>query len=125
MNKVTAHRKGDSTAVSNESTSEIDVTSFDPSDLLAASLAKCTSDTVTRLTEREAMSVDTLDVRVDLVKNGEAKKAEFTVHVDVNGDLSDKQLKAIDKAAAKSYIRRFLELDMEVDSHLHYNGVVL
>ena len=122
MNKVNAHRTGNSTMISNMNDAMLDVSPFDPSDLLAASLAKCTSDTITNLSEREAMSIDSIDVRVDLVKNGAAKKAEFTLHVEVTGDLTEQDLGSIDKMARKSYIRRLLALDMQVDGHVHYNG---
>lgn len=121
MNKVKAERKGDSTIISNVQGTSADLSTFDPSDLMAASLAKCTSDTVTRMIEKEAMSVVGIGVRVDLAKDGVAKRAEFVVHVDIEGDITDEELAAIDKAARTSYIRRLLALDMHVHGHTHYN----
>lgn len=106
----------------NEQDTSANVTDFDPSDLLAGALGKCTNYEVRKFARKKEYDLKNLEVRVDLDKDNETKTANFKVHLDVEGDLSEGELKELHKAARKSYINRLLSNNINLDSDIHHNG---
>ncbi len=111
--------------LSNENNTTADVTGFDPSDLLAGALAKCTENEVRRFAAGKEYDLKKLEVRVDLDRDSEAKTANFKVHLDVEGNLSEAELRQLHKAARKSYINRLLSNNISLGGDVHHDGQVL
>lgn len=108
--------------ITNHENRTLEVTGFDPSDLLAAALAKCTTGTVKRFAQKSAYPLEDLKVRVELDRDRESKTAYFVVYLEMEGDLSEQQLRRLQKVADKSYIRRLLSQNIELKSKLISNG---
>ncbi|MFS4493456.1 OsmC family protein [Maribacter sp. 2308TA10-17] len=108
--------------LNNENNTVLDVQEFDPSDLLAGALAKCTRSTVDKEAQRKNYKVSNVSVRVDLDRNRETKTSTFLIHLEIEGEVTKSQLKNLHKAAEKSYIRRVLSQPIQLYSHVHFNG---
>ena len=109
-------------SLSNEAGSNLDITAFDPSDLLAASLAKCTGGTVRRFARNKGYDISKFAISVDLDKDRETKTANFVVHLDVEGNLTEAELKSLHKVARKSYISRLLFNQITLKTEMQYDG---
>lgn len=123
MTKVNLEHKTGKITFINTDNNLLDVTGFDPSDLMAAALAKCTESTVRRFATKNEYKLDHLQVAVELERDRESKTAFFKVNLNVGGDLSEQQLKKLQKIADKSYIRRLLSRDIKLESCLHFDSL--
>lgn len=126
MTRIKINTDGNKTVtLTNENNTALEVTGFDPSDLLAGALAKCTENEVRRFAAGKAYDLKKLEVRVDLDRDGETKTANFKVHLDVEGELSDAELRQLHKTAGKSYINRLLSNNIALSGDIHHNGHVV
>ncbi len=124
MTKVAINRKEGEMILTNKMESSLAVSAFDPSDLLAGALAKCTAHTVGKFARNKNFELEDFSVSVDLEKDKITKTANFKVHLDIKGDLSERELKQIHKVARKSYISRLLSNTICLATELRYNGVL-
>ena len=108
--------------LTNDHQASLNITEFDPSDLLAGALAKCTGYEVKKIARKKGYDLQNLTVRVDLERERATKTANFTVHLDLEGRLSENELKQLHKAAKKSYINRLLSNNIRLDGAVHFNG---
>lgn len=106
----------------NDDQASLNITEFDPSDLLAGALAKCTGHEVSKLARRKGYDLQDFSIRVELDRDRDTKTAHFVVHLDLEGDLKDNELKNLHKAAKKSYINRLLSHNIELRGDVQYNG---
>lgn len=111
--------------LTNSNNDQLNVAGFDPSDLLAGALAKCTESTVRRFAQRNEYPLEELQVRIDYDRDRETKTAHFKVHLEIEGDLTAEMLKKLHKAAEKSYIRRVLSQNIELESDILHNGTLI
>jgi len=122
MRQITLNKSDTSIILVNQEDLSLSLDGFDPSDLLAAALAKCTAGEVRKRASRHDYDLQDLTVRVDLSRDREAKTAHFLVHLEMKGNLSDQEIKKLYKYASKSYIRRILSNNIEFKADVHYNG---
>ena len=85
-------------------------------------LAKCTEGTVRNFAHKNEMNIAHLSVQVDYDRDRASKTAFFRVSLDVEGELSEKDVKKLFKVAEKSYIRRVLSQNINLRGQMHYNG---
>ncbi|WP_394972876.1 OsmC family protein [uncultured Croceitalea sp.] len=124
MTKIEVRKSANSKQIVliNEKNAVLEVQEFDPSDLLAGALAKCTRSTVDKEAQRRNYKVSNVGVKVDLDRNRETKVSTFMIHLEIEGEVTESQLKNLHKAAEKSYIRRVLSQPIQLYSHVHFNG---
>ena len=108
--------------LTNDQNTSLRITDFDPSELLAGALAKCTASTVRNFARKNELLLTDLSVQVDYDRDRDTKTAYFKVYLNVEGDLSDKELQKLFKVAEKSYIRRVLSQDIQLKGYMHYQG---
>lgn len=125
MIHVELKRQDGAISFTNADNNSLDITGFDPSDLLSAALAKCTESTVRRFAERNEFDLQDLSVRVDYDRDRETKTSHFMVYLKFEGNLSDAELKKLRKSADKSYVRRVLSNPITLKDDVHYNGAVI
>ena len=122
MTKVNIKMAEGKVILTNEEQTAIDVAAYDPSDLLAGALAKCTGIEIAKLAQFKEYKLDDFTVREDLDKDKETKTANFKVHLDLVGDLSEGEIRKLHKAAKKSYNNRLLSNDINLEGDVHHNG---
>lgn len=122
MTKINVKRINGIDTLINEHQTAIEIAKFDPSDLLAGALAKCTVDEVRKVAQKAKIDLKNLTVRVDLKRESVTKVANFMVHLDMEGKLSESEIKKLYKAVKKSYINRLLSNKIELNGDVHYNG---
>ena len=80
----------------------------DPTELLAAALASCTSMTVRSYAERKGWGLDGMTVEVGFVEVGGDGRPSYTVTLDLPDDLDDAQAERLAAIALKCPVRRAL-----------------
>ena len=71
---------------------------------------------------RAGVDLKKLEVKVNYERDKEQRVSSLEVHLDLEGDLSDQQIKKLHKASEKSYIRRVLGGEFNLSSKVHLNG---
>ena len=116
MTNVSITSNGDALNLVNGFDESLIVDAFDPSDLLAGSLAKCTRGTVLNFAKKNNYDIKSLEVKVDLERDRINKTSSFNVKLYIDGNLSDQELRKLKKIADKSYIRRLLSQKISLES---------
>ena len=78
-----------------------------PHELLPAALASCIATTIAIYAQRRDWRLGEITVEVDY--DNEASPRRFETRVEVSGELSDEQLRRLDRVAATCPLRRALE----------------
>jgi putative redox protein len=84
-----------------------------PHELLPAALASCISTTITMYAQRREWRLGEVTVEVDY--DNESSPRRFEVRTEVSGELSDEQLRRLDRVAASCPLRRALEAGFAFD----------
>lgn len=85
---------------------------FSPSELLAASLAACTSITLRMYADRKEFPLESVDVEVQFVK--ESHNSTFNRKIRLNGNLSEEQKKRLMQIANQCFIHKALSNPIEI-----------
>lgn len=125
MTNIYVSKVGTQINLTNHQKASVNVADFDPSDLLAGALAKCTLAEVTKVARAKQYELHDLKVRVDLVRNKATKTSNFKVHLELKGNLAKAELKKLQKAAKKSYINRLLSTTIILEEDIHLDGQVV
>ena len=80
----------------------------DPTELLAAALASCTSMTVRSYAERKGWDLDGMTVRVGFVEDGGDGRPSYAVTLDLPEELEEAQARRLAAIALKCPVRRAL-----------------
>lgn len=93
---------------------------FAPTDLLAASLAACTSITLRMYAERKGWSIGEIDVKVSVVseKNGQSLKTIFKRELTFEGEIPEDQRQRLLQIANLCPIHKALTNPIEVLTEL-------
>ena len=91
---------------------------LDPKELLAASLAACTTVTLQMYTNHKGWKLDHLHVNVELDYNKEEGKTIAETTVEVKGDLDDKQIARILSVAKSCPVHKILTQPIEINTTL-------
>lgn len=89
-----------------------------PTELLAASLASCSTITMKMYADRKGWEVEELKVTVEFEREIQDSKTTFTKHIEIKGNLDDEQRKRIYEIASKCPVHRILQGEIEVKSEL-------
>ena len=91
---------------------------LDPKELLAASLAACTTVTLQMYTNHKGWKIDHLHVNVELDYNKEEGKTIAETTVEVKGDLDEKQIARILSVAKSCPVHKILTQPIEINTTL-------
>lgn len=89
---------------------------LNPSELLEASLASCTSITLRMYINRKEWKVDAIDVQVNKVKIGKNDDTAFEKHIVIIGEIDDKQKDRLLLIASKCPVHKVLAQGSEIIS---------
>lgn len=120
MRKIQLNKVDEKIILTNQENLSISINDFDPSDLLAAALAKCTASEVRKRASKHGYDLEDVIVNVELGKNGKDKTSQFTVYLELKGNLTEQEIKKLYKYANKSYIRRTLSNQLEFKTAVYY-----
>ncbi len=93
-----------------------------PHELLPAALASCIATTIAMYAQRREWQLGEITVEVDY--DNEASPRRFEVRTEISGELSDEQLRRIDRVAAACPLRRALEAGFIFDEPSLSNRVL-
>ena len=91
---------------------------FSPKELLASSLAACTSATVKMYTERKGWALDEVKVAVELEYNQEANKTVINRKVAFIGNLDDTQRARLLAVANACPVHKILTNPIEINTQM-------
>jgi putative redox protein len=86
-----------------------------PHELLPAALASCISTTMAMYADRRDWPLRDIAVEVDY--DNESSPRSFEVRIEVSGELTDEQLRRLDRVAASCPLRRALEAGFVFTEH--------
>lgn len=89
-----------------------------PGELLAASLASCTSITVKLYADRKGWDLEEVEVEVDFERDLKFNVTNFKKILHFKGDLSEEQIQKLYEIAGKCPIHRMLANPIEIHSEL-------
>lgn len=89
-----------------------------PGELLAASLASCTSITVKLYADRKGWDLEEVEVEVDFERDLKFNVTNFKKILKFKGDLSEEQIQKLYEIAGKCPIHRMLANPIEIHSEL-------
>lgn len=87
-----------------------------PHELLPAALAACVSTTLAMYARTKDWDLGEISVAVDYDNTSTPRR--FEVAIELGGDLSDEQLRRLEKVAASCPVRRALEAGVEFDERV-------
>jgi putative redox protein len=91
---------------------------FSPAELLAASLAACTSITLRMYADRKIWPLESVEVEVDFERDAETKTSTFSRKIKLLGDLDAEQKSRLLQIANKCPIHESLTHPITVNTHL-------
>jgi len=89
---------------------------FSPKELLAASLAACTSATVRMYADQKKWSLEEVKVDVELERNDSANKTIFTRKINFTGMLDESQRKRLMAVANACPVHKILSNPIEINT---------
>jgi len=89
---------------------------FSPKELLAASLAACTSATVRMYADQKKWSLEEVKVDVELERNDSANKTVFTRKINFTGMLDESQRKRLMAVANACPVHKILSNPIEINT---------
>lgn len=89
-----------------------------PGELLAASLASCSSITVKLYADRKGWDLQEVEVEVDFERDAKFNVTKFTKKLNFIGDLSQEQIDKLYEIAGKCPIHRMLANPIEISSEV-------
>ena len=89
-----------------------------PGELLAASLASCSSITVKLYADRKGWDLEEVEVEVDFERDAKFNVTKFTKKLKFTGDLSQEQIDKLYEIAGKCPIHRMLANPIEISSEV-------
>lgn len=87
---------------------------FNPHELLAASLAACTSATLRMYADRKGWDLVSLDVKIDLAEPDEEGKTVFRRELTMTGNLDEAQKQRLMAIANKCPVHKILSNPIEI-----------
>lgn len=120
MTDITVLHQEGKTFLTNHQGSSLDISLWDPSDLLAGALGKCTEGTVRNFARKNGYNLSSFSVRVEFERDRETKTSTFVVNLDLNGDLTESQIRKLRKVAEKSFISRVLSQPINLESRFEH-----
>ena len=93
-------------------------TGFSPSELLAASLAACTSITLRMYADRKQWTLESAEVEVTVERDAAAKSTVFTRKIQLLGALDDEQRHRLLDIANKCPIHQTLTQSITINTSL-------
>lgn len=87
-----------------------------PHELLPAALASCVSTTLVMYARTKDWDLGEVSVAVDYDNTSTPRR--FEVAIELGGDLSDEQLRRLEKVAASCPVRRSIEASVEFDERV-------
>ena len=91
---------------------------FSPTELLASSLAACTSATLRMYADRKGWDLNEVKIKIELERNMETNKTVFTRHIQLSGDLDDSQKARLLTIANSCVVHRILSNPIEINSSI-------
>lgn len=89
-----------------------------PGELLAASLASCSSITVKLYADRKGWDLEEVEVEVDFERDAKFNVTKFSKKLKFTGDLSQEQIDKLYEIAGKCPIHRMLANPIEISSEV-------
>lgn len=89
-----------------------------PGELLAASLASCSSITVKLYADRKGWNLEEVEVEVDFERDAKFNVTKFSKKLKFTGDLSQEQIDKLYEIAGKCPIHRMLANPIEISSEV-------
>ena len=91
---------------------------FNPEQLLAASLASCTSITLRMYADRKGFAVEKIDVTVTLVRHAELKTTDIERQITITGALTEEQKNRMLEIANSCPIHKILSNPINIKTEL-------
>jgi len=89
-----------------------------PMELLAASLASCSTITMKMYADRKGWNLEEAKVTVELERNPETKITTFEKNISIKGNLDEEQRERIFKIAEKCPVHRIIQGESKIESKL-------
>jgi len=89
-----------------------------PGELIAASLAACSSITVKMYADRKGWDLEEAFIEVDFQKDAKSNLTHFTKNIRLKGNLDEEQKQKLYEIASKCPIHRLLTHPIEITSEL-------
>src|SRR5699024_4202174 len=89
-----------------------------PMELLAASLASCSTITMKMYADRKGWNLEEAKVTVELERNPETKITTFEKNISIKGNLDEEQRERIFKIAEKCPVHRIIHGELKIESKL-------
>lgn len=89
-----------------------------PGELLASSLASCTSITVKLYADRKGWDLQEVEVEVDFQRDAKFNVTNFKKILKFKGDLTEEQIEKLHEIAGKCPIHRMLANPIEIESEV-------
>jgi putative redox protein len=93
-------------------------TGFSPKELLAASLAACTSATLRMYAERKEWPLEEVKITIDLERDESANKTVINRKIQFTGTLTDEQIKRLLAVANACPVHKILTHPIEINTNL-------
>lgn len=91
---------------------------FSPTELLASSLAACTSATLRMYADRKGWDLTEVKIEVELERNMESNKTVFTRHIQLFGNLDESQKDRLLAIAKSCVVHRILSNPIEINTSI-------
>lgn len=89
---------------------------FSPKELLASSLAACTSATLMMYANHKGMDLQTVIIDIDLERDEDANKTIIHRKIELNGNLSEEQKARLLVVANKCPVHKILSNPIEINT---------
>lgn len=89
-----------------------------PMELLAASLASCSSITMRMYADRKEWDLEEVKVTIDFERDGKNKKTTFKKEIEIKGNLDDEQKERIYKIAERCPVHQVIMNEVKIESKL-------
>ena len=91
---------------------------FSPAELLASSLAACTSATLRIYADNKGWDLEEVKLEIDLVRDDEANKTVIQRKIELFGNLDEKQRERLLKVANACPVHRILTNPIEINTEI-------
>lgn len=89
-----------------------------PMELLASSLASCSTITMKMYANRKEWPIEAVEVHVEFENDIKSNVTQFYKKIKIKGELTEQQTKRLYKMASRCPVHRILENSIEVNSEL-------